>query len=238
MNELQRKICTTLLLAASIVGPRVQAEQIYVTIGEGTNETNYVPYMNNYPIGACQMIYDRHEISAIGSIQSIAFYVASRSGFGGRLQIYIGNSPTSEFSNIYDARDASNMTLVYDGSPTLGKNTGWEDIVLDTPYEYDGKSNLVIVIGRQSDSRNGNIKYYSTSTSKQCLYRTSWSNYEYGNPLNSSLPYEEYKYRPNIRFCIMGNHTDVETVTIGDIVYEVCNDCAYIKGHQNISNNN
>lgn len=240
MNELQRKICTTLLLAASIVGPRVQAEQIYVTIGEGTTKSNAAPYTNEYPIGSCLMIYDRHEISAIGSIQSIAFYVASRSGYHtpDRLQIYIGNSPTSEFSNIYDARDASNMALVYDGSPALGKNTGWEEIILDTPYEYDGKSNLVIAIGRQSQGRYYNIYYNSTSASKQCLYRTSSSESEYGNPLNSSLPFKEYKYRPNIRFCIMGNHTDVETVTIEDIVYEVCNDCAYIKGHQNISNNN
>ena len=41
----------------------------------------------------------------------------------------------------------------------LGLSRGWEKIVLDRPFAYDGTSNLVVIVCRQSETANGALTY-------------------------------------------------------------------------------
>lgn len=85
----------------------------------------------------------------------------------------------------------SNFTLVYDGDVTEDPKTN-TTIKLQTPFKYDGKSNLVVAIFQKNETTYSLIyKVFSTDEGKpsKSIYRYSSSIEEYGDP--------EYMYSYN-----------------------------------------
>lgn len=223
------KTSIALLLASCLSMSTAYAKQVKVTIGDGTSTSNRIPYGNYDKNSTTQTIYTQVELGSVaGPITGLAFDVASPSSHTTTsLKIYIGKSNTTTFASASDYRDLSGMTLVYDGAPTLGTSPGWEEIELQTPYQYDGKSNLVIVIGRKASSWNTSLQYTTTNSTNQCLHRGSDYTPEAGDPSNTSVSYSMRNTRPNIQLLIGESHK----VTFGNIIYSVEDDYAYVKGY-------
>lgn len=171
------------------------------TAGTETS-TGYIYPFNNYSkYSTTQSIYTKAEVGGKGTIKSIAYYVGTAGSLSADVKIYMGHRSSASFSGNTDCAPVSGLTLVYDHSTTLGRATGWEKYTLDTPFEYDGTSNLVVVVTKSSSSTNLTLKYRYSSVSNACLYRANSSTTGYADASNTSN-YSRTSSRPNAQFGI------------------------------------
>lgn len=194
-----KKIVLTALVAvfACVQGFAIK----YVEIGTGTGTSNATPYNNYYNYGITQLLYKASEIGRQGTITTIAFQCAVDECSLSNQSIKIYMAHTTETS-LTVSNAISSGTLVYNKSKTIGNYAGLETIKLDTPFEYDGTSNLIIVVCRATDvagNYNQNLVYKNTSSSGYVLYRCDDGISEYATLSNTSYTYKTSNTRPNIR---------------------------------------
>ena len=142
-----------------------------LNIGEGTSTGYNAPFNNYYGNSWTQMMYPASELSA-GTISSISWdMVGTASVSYSFLNIYLGTS--NSFTNSSWVPE-SDLTLVYhrENGNIGGGSAGWVEYVLDTPYEYNGEGNLVVVVARASGSDYSNsLTYRYTTVSNSVRYR-------------------------------------------------------------------
>lgn len=138
-----------------------------VTVGEGTDTAQVLPFNAFYGYTYSQSIYLASEINASGSITSIQWYFTGTGALPNsqNLTIYLGQTTKSSFDTNLDYVALSELTPVYTGGIVTGGTAGWKTITLTTPFAYDGISNLVIAVdenmanydGSADDFRNTNV---------------------------------------------------------------------------------
>ena len=143
----------------------------YAEIGTSTSSSNYSPFSNFYRYSTNECLYLASEIGIQGTIDTIAYYVASSASFAYTdLKIYMGTTSETTLENGWVGFDQ--LQLVYSRqNGTIGSQVGWESYPLDTPFEYNGDENLVVVVCRQSTSYLGSLCYQYSSNSGMCRYR-------------------------------------------------------------------
>ena len=199
-----------LLVALGVCVPFAQhawADDETVTIGDGTSTQYNIPYCSYYKNGGVETLYMADEIGMAGSIQSIAYNVAS----GGpnqatSVKFYMGHTTATSLNSTALAPD-DGWTLVYSGAPSLGSSTGWETIAFDDPFEYDGDSNLLVLMVRQSSS-DTKVNYYCTSADGVVIYKqsdTDSATYADSASFMGSSAYSVASSRPNTQFVIEAN---------------------------------
>ena len=172
-----------------------------VTIGDNaTSSTSKAPYNNYWTYSTTQMLYSPAEIGKSGTINSIAFKVASASSFAPTaLKVYLGHK-SSLFSSTTDYMTSSNLTLVYDGTPTLGASSGWETLTFNKgTFDYNGTDNLVVVVAMKSSNYDTTLGYYCYTGSGYVLSHGSDDTTGYGDITNTSYGYSTSTERPSIR---------------------------------------
>lgn len=202
------------LIGLLVLCTQIHAE--YVTIGSGTTTSYSMGYCNFYRYSTTQNIYTASEIGGACTINAIAFNVATKYGLATTsLKIYMGHK-SSLFSSSSDYMTSSNLTLVYSGTPTLGSSTGWENLTLSTPFNYNGTDNLVVVICRQSSNYTSTLTYYYTSMPSSYYVMNRWSDdtSSYG-VITGTYSYSLASERPNIRLTVDRTINDDKTATIG-----------------------
>ena len=113
-------------------------------IGDGEDATsNYLPSYNYYNYSLTQQIYTSAELGGAGIITSIAFYNAGAEKTR-KYDFYMKNTTKSSFTNSTDWIAVSNSDKVFSGNVTLAANE-WTIITFNTPFIYDGSSNVVLV---------------------------------------------------------------------------------------------
>lgn len=157
--------------------------QINNAIGEGTATHQYLPSNNSSYYSLTQQIYTAEEIGQMGVIKSVAFFNA-----GGqtarKFDFYLMHTEKSSFSSSNDWVAVTQADKVFSGYVTMFSND-WTIITFDTPFTYDGTSNLVLVV----DDNTGGYDYYSNmacrvfgTTDSQAIYISSSTNYDPTNP--------------------------------------------------------
>ena len=151
----------------NLVASFIQATEV----GTGETTNNYLPSYSYYNYSMSQQIYTPEEIGTAGTISCIAFY----NGGAERTRtydFYLATTEKSFFSDNADWITVAASDKVFSGSVTMAANA-WTFMVFDTPFEYDGNSNLVLVAddnsGRYDASPYMACSVYNTSTS-QALY--------------------------------------------------------------------
>ena len=115
-----------------------------VLIGDGGTATNqYLPSYSYYKHALSQQIYTVAELGEAGTISSIAFYNGGAEKTR-TYDFYLKATAKSSFSSTTDWVSVSASDKVFTGSVTMAAG-GWTVINFDTPYEYDGISNVVLV---------------------------------------------------------------------------------------------
>ena len=184
--------------------------------GSTSNTYQYgSPYNFYYKNTMNEMLYTAAEVGAAGTITDIAFYVASRSKTLSptSVKIYMtttSNSTISTSSPYY----ASNLTLVYSGSPTMGSATGWENLTLDTPFAYNGTDNLVIVTTQSIANYDSTLKYQVSSASGKMIYRQNDNTSGYADASNSSYSFSSASTRPVVKLTINAATTYYTTAPV------------------------
>ena len=121
-----------------------------VTLGEGTDTNQFLPSYSFYKYTLSQQIYTASEIGAAGFITHLSFYndgdTETRS-----YDVYMTHTDKTVFENVTDWITVSADDLVFSGTVTMTQGE-WTTFVLDTPFEYDGVSNLALVMDDNTGS--------------------------------------------------------------------------------------
>lgn len=166
---MRKKILFILLQALIMLCGSAKADEVSVVIGNGS----YGGLVSQYDPGSknsmTQSIYSASEIAHQGKITKIAYKVKSSNQTlaTNSVKIYMATKESGSFVDKNDYMPISEMTLVYSGSPTLGRTTdtdGWEELTLIRPFDYDLTKNLVVAVYKKSSSTNISLSYYCDSS--------------------------------------------------------------------------
>ena len=158
----------------SLVANLIQA----IEIGTASSTNNYLPTYNYYNYSLTQQIYTASEIGMAGTINSIAFYNGGAEKTR-TLEVYLKATTKSSFSSRTDWITMAASDKVFSGSVTMTANT-WTYINFSTPFEYDGSSNLVLVVDDNSNA-------YTSSPHMACSVFNADGNqslYSYDDDIN------------------------------------------------------
>ena len=145
---------------------------------DGTETSDFLPSYNYYNNSLSEQIYTIEELGAPGLITSIAFY---NGGAEKTLdyEFYMKATTKSSFTSKTDWIAVSTNDKVFSGTVTVIAN-GWTVITLDTPFIYDGASNIVLVTNKSTQ--------YTSSPHMSCRV------------FETSIPQAIYAYDDNLTF--------------------------------------
>ncbi len=145
-----KKFLLSIMLMVVLFPLTMKADEIIT--GEGTGDSNLGPFVNSYPHSWIEMIYQANEIGQACKIGNIAFQYAEGSACTATdIRIYLAETTKSKFADKTQWTPESELTLVYSGTDVVLGDTDWESFELDTPFEYGGENNLVVVIAKSSN---------------------------------------------------------------------------------------
>ena len=199
----------------------------------GTNVTSqsgtahaYGPVSSYYNYSTRQVLYTKTDLdlgaTKKGSIKSIYF----KYGYGTAMTkktnvtIYMANTHLTALSNSSYV-PYSEFTQVYTGSLNCSGNGSWNEITLNTPFEYNGVGNLVVMIDDNSGDYDGNsyVFGYHTANTLSANYAQLYNNSDSNNEdpsttdWSNSSTYSATNYRPSTKFCIEEKNMEQSTVT-------------------------
>ncbi|MBR5726959.1 MAG: leucine-rich repeat protein, partial [Muribaculaceae bacterium] len=118
-------------------------------VGDSSTANNvYLPSYSYYYYSLTEQIYTADEIGEAGFINCIAFYNQGAEKTR-NLAIYMATTDKWEFDSRTDWISTSDATLVYSGNVTMHAGK-WTPITFNTLFEYDGVSNLVLIVDDNS----------------------------------------------------------------------------------------
>ncbi|MEO5585961.1 MAG: hypothetical protein ABIQ75_10935, partial [Flavobacteriales bacterium] len=175
-----------LLLAAQL-----NAQTGTIAIGSGSLTTADFPISSCYTYNYSQQIYRADEISAAsglaGDITAIRFHHVAGAGDLGtgwnNWTVYMGGTSQAEFSGASDWVPYSQLQQVFTGTihPVIGD---WMELVLDTPFPWDGTQNVVVAIDENSPGFGCTAawKAYNAGSGRALLFRSDPLNPDPASP--------------------------------------------------------
>ncbi|MBR4391157.1 MAG: fibronectin type III domain-containing protein, partial [Bacteroidales bacterium] len=182
-----KKALLSLLLCFALFGV---ARADVVEIGDGgTANNSYLPGYNYYNYSLTQQIYTAEEIGMAGTINSIAFKNTGAEKTR-TYNVYMLLTDKETFSANDDWVAMSDNDLVFAGSLTFAVGE-WTTITLDTPFAYNGSSNLLVgvadVTGDYSSAPHMACLVFDATSQAIRAYRDA-SAYDITNPgVNGSV---------------------------------------------------
>jgi len=131
-----------------------------VVIGDGTATSYYVPFNSLWGYSFVEQVYLADEIGMAGTINSISFNMSETAAdFTSEFDIFMKNVERTQFASGTDFESVTASNLVYSGSITF--QPGWTTITLDTPFAYDGTSNLMVGVHEKTSGYSTRYFYYT-----------------------------------------------------------------------------
>ena len=199
-------------IAVTIIGQHQPSGSLVTIEGEaspdpmmpgGILSSHAAAYCTAYRYATTQQLYTSYEIGKAGLIRSLAFLVDGTSTpyQPEELKIYLGHTASDELTKTAPIT-SDQLTLVYSGSPVLYAADGWETVVFDQAFNYNGTDNLVVVVSHKANS--------TRSISYRCMWNgdaiTRYSNtYESRGDITDTDEEYDYASRPFIQFVIGSN---------------------------------
>ena len=137
-----------------------------VSVGNGTTVNEELPIEPYYGYTYSQSIYSSSLINASGSITGVKYFATEATTLASSSEwvIYIGQTDQEAFSDGDNWIQSGSLTQVY--SATTAVSEGVVSITFDTPFEYDGVSNLVMAVEEnQSGYDSSNHDFFCTPAS-------------------------------------------------------------------------
>ena len=121
-----------------------------VTIGSGNTSSTYLPTWACYNYSLSQQIYTAEELGTAGTITAIAFKNSTNTATR-TFDIYLKHTSKAVFSSTTDWVTMSASDKVFTGTVSY-PTSGWFTIYLDTPFTYDGTSNVILCVDDNSNT--------------------------------------------------------------------------------------
>ena len=190
-----------------------------IEIGTASSTNNYLPTYNYYNYSLTQQIYTAAEIGMAGTINSIAFYNGGAEKTR-TLEFYLKTTTKSSFSSSTDWITVSASDKVFSGSVTMTAGA-WTYINFTTPFEYDGTSNLVLVVddnsGAYTSSPHMSCSVFNANGNQSLYYYDDDNNF---NPLSpptsagTSTKNNVLSVKNHIRMGIEANNASSYDITV------------------------
>ncbi|MCK4653249.1 MAG: hypothetical protein KAU01_02265, partial [Candidatus Cloacimonetes bacterium] len=191
-------------------GPSTQTPSVgigisVIEVGNAEITDYQIPMNIWYQNNITECVYDKEWIGTGMIINAIAFHAANITSTINpfNFEIWFGEIDIDDLSGGWI--DASQLTMVFDGTIDVPTGEYWLEIPLDTPFIYENNDNLVMGIIKDDD------EYYSTSdvwyttqsgTANRTLHEYSDSQeFSIQSPPGSSNPKTTY---PDIRLYYSG----------------------------------
>jgi hypothetical protein len=154
-------------------------------IGDGEiGSTYYLPSFSYWKYSLSQQIYTAEEIGTAGTIHSMAFYNAGATKTR-TYDFYLVTTDKTVFTSGTDWVVATEDDNVFSGVVTMYANN-WNIIEFDTPFEYDGTSNLILVAddnsGEWTQSPHMACRVFETQGYQAIRIYSDDDDYDPGNP--------------------------------------------------------
>lgn len=164
-----------------------------------------------------QILYTKTDLDLAvgkkGTIKSIYFDYSGDDMAARKITIYMANSALTALSTS-NYVPYSSFTQVYT-STTWTCSAGWNEITLDTPFEYNGVGNLVVLIDDNTGSYEFS-KYFNTHTANTTtgaqIYKNSDTSPGEDPSTTNWTTYTLSNSRPKTKFCI--EVSDMEEYTV------------------------
>ena len=138
-------------------------------IGSGNATSFYLPTLTIYKKSLTQQIYTMNELGDAGQIIGLDLYCISNATTRD-MDIYIVNTDKNTFSNNSDWIPATYGDLVFSGSVAFTEGD-WTTIVLDRSFDYQGYSNIAIIIDDNSETYENDYATFKVfSAPSQSIY--------------------------------------------------------------------
>ena len=178
------------------------------TTGPATSTSYYTPVNNYYKYTLTETIIDSAELDGIGEITAIAYSYAYSSPSTDKTDITIWLQPTTKtaFNSSSDIEllDSTIAVKVYEGN--LNCSQGWNYFAFDTVYQWDGHSNLMVIVDDNSNDYNSNSYVFNSSSCSGYKTLAWYSDSENPNPTSSSYSGNKgyYQYRATMKLVSCG----------------------------------
>ncbi|WP_055446509.1 T9SS type A sorting domain-containing protein [Lacinutrix mariniflava] len=158
-----------------------------IQVGEGTNETQGLPFDPFYGYTYSQTIYTATDINTSGTITGLQYYFSGTSSLDDSqdITIYIGHTTKTAFASNTDWEPVSGLTASYTGGIDVSAGAGWVTLTLNTPFVYNGTDNLVIAFDENMASYDNSVDdFWNTSTpeARSIYYINDSTNSDPANP--------------------------------------------------------
>lgn len=159
-------------------------------VGSGDGTSRFLPFSNWYHYGLTQQIYTAKELgNKAGSIMALDFFRTDDNECNNTIEIYLVKTDKTRFANRTDWISVTEADKVYDGKMQFESNQ-WTTIELTKPFDYDGVSNLALIVYDKNVSEDSYGDYRAFRTFK-------------GND-NQTLYFRSDKDDPTIRPTVTG----------------------------------
>ncbi len=172
-----------------------------ITSDSYNNPRNGLPYAANKGYNYSQQLFTPDELTGPQTISSISLHYAHSYAFDKtNCTIYMAHTDFDRFYDSVGPVPFSQMTQVFVGD--INYSEGWNDIVLNTPFYYNGTDNLVVTILDNSGTPTRLPHTFYTQTTDTPLSLCYSSNTDPIDPTLDSIngTRELMRYRDNIRF--------------------------------------
>jgi hypothetical protein len=168
------KFLRTFALSVALMLPFAMQAQETVTIGDGTSTTYVTPYNSLWGYSFVEQIYLADEIGTDGNITSIAFNMQSSGSQTNQIEVFMKNVTRETFTGATDYEPVTAGDMVFSGTVTF--STGWTTIELDSPFDYDGSSNLLIAVHEYTSGYSTRYFYYTSAADKVLTHHSDSAN--------------------------------------------------------------
>ena len=151
-------------------------------IGDATYSNVYLPSYNYYSLS--EQIYTAAEMGGLATnISSVSFFNTGVYSITRNMNIYMVNTDKTTFESTSDWIPVSENDLVFSGNVAFTAR-GWVTVYLSTPFNYDGSSNVALIMDDNSNSYNvyTSCRTFSTEESQAIRIYGSGTNYDPTNP--------------------------------------------------------
>jgi len=170
-----------------------------IKIGSGYSVTPY-PFRTFYTDGRTQMLYTANELVAAGGglarILAVGFNLANVSPITfDNLTLRIQNTSLQSLSTFVN----TGWTTVYSNTYSF-QNNGWQLIIFQSPFIWNGSSNLLIEVCYNNSTFNSNSAVYASNLPNKVLHQAQ--DLPNGNGCTDLTNGTLFSLRPNISFVL------------------------------------
>ncbi len=170
----------------------------FIEVGTGDAVNNYVPVYGLYDYSWSRTIYLQTDLINGMEIHTLSYKVSSvtPNNVMENQSFYLSHTTDSAITSTEYVNPVTSdgYVLVYSGNITYN-GWGWFDIILDTPFQYNGIDNLeIMVINNDGEYNTGYPRFYATMASPQR------SVYQYSDNFFPETPGNLISTYPNTRF--------------------------------------